>query len=108
MNIKKANRDRFRNETCQFIEENGGKKNADTLLSDCTQYILPTKTGDLHLTVRHEPSELHFIAGNFVGSEEKAKERFGMWKCNYIISEQSLDTFECIAGFKRHLETLIN
>jgi len=107
MNIKKQNREQFRKETCSHIEKIGGEKQ-NSYDKDSTQYILKTPTGNLLLTVRHEPSELHFIAGNFVGSEEKAKAKFGHWKSNYIVSEDRMDTQDCILGFKKHIEYLMS
>jgi len=104
MRISKKNREYFIGEVIKYIENSGAKKTVDT--KDSIEFEYLTQTGILHLTVRKEPSDVHFVAGNFVGSEERAKIKFGHWKQNYIVSEDRQDTFECIVGFKKYLENL--
>lgn len=105
MNINKINRVRFCQEAESHIENRGGiKKRFD---KDSTEYTVSTPIGNLTITVRKEPSSLHFVATNFIGCEDKAKEKFGHWKNNYISSEDYMDTQENILAFKAHLDRLI-
>jgi len=60
----------------------GATKNAD--LFGTAVYVLKTKTGLLYIQLND-----NHLTCNFIGSESKAKAKFGHWKQNIFIEDES-------------------